>query len=74
VVSADSGEVWRGDDAWLIVLWALAEYRQWAYRLASPLLRPTARQMFALLSRYRGTLSCQLHLRSDELPTRSATP
>lgn len=65
VVLADSGEVWRGDSAWLMVLWALAEYRTWAYRLATPLLLPAARQAFALLSRYRGTLSCQLNLRPD---------
>jgi predicted DCC family thiol-disulfide oxidoreductase YuxK len=72
VVSADSGEVWRGDGAWLMVLWALSEYRTWAYRLASPLLRPAARQAFALLSRYRGTLSCQLNLRPDGRPGRDA--
>jgi hypothetical protein len=58
VVSADSGEVWSGDSAWLMVLWALAEYRSWSYRLASPSLLPIARQMFATLSKYRGTLSC----------------
>ena len=56
---------WRGDSAWLIVLWALAEYRTWAYRFASPLLLPAARQAFVLLSRYRGALSCSLNLTPD---------
>jgi predicted DCC family thiol-disulfide oxidoreductase YuxK len=66
VVVADSGEVWAGDSAWLMVLWALADYRHWSYRLASPLLLPTARTLFAKLSDYRGSLSCGLGLQPDE--------
>lgn len=62
VVVADSGEVWSGDSAWLMVLWALVDYRDWAYRLASPALLPTARQLFARLSKYRGPISCALGL------------
>ncbi len=62
VIVADSGEIWSGDSAWLVVLWALAEYRDWAYRLASPALLPTARQVFAQISAYRGELSCRLGL------------
>jgi predicted DCC family thiol-disulfide oxidoreductase YuxK len=65
VVVADSGELWSGDSAWLIVLWALAGYRSWAYRLASPMLLPTARALFAGLSAYRGALSCGLGLAPD---------
>ena len=66
VVTADTGEVWRGDDAWVMVLWALSEYRHWAYRLASPLLLPTARAVFARLSAYRGAISCHLGLGPTE--------
>ena len=62
VVEADSGEIWRGDAAWLIVLWALADYRHWSYRLAAPALLPTSRRLFATLSAYRGPLSCRLGL------------
>jgi predicted DCC family thiol-disulfide oxidoreductase YuxK len=65
VVVADSGEMWSGDSAWLMVLWALAEYRQWSYRLASPLLLPTARTLFASLSESRESLSCRLGLTPD---------
>lgn len=65
VVVADTGERWAGDGAWLIVLWALGDYRHWAYRLASPALLPTARALFARLSAYRGALSCQLGLTPD---------
>ena len=61
VVVADTGEVWSGDTAWLMVLWALVEYRDWSYRLADPLLLPTARTLLrACLDEYRGALSCAL--------------
>jgi predicted DCC family thiol-disulfide oxidoreductase YuxK len=77
VVVADSGEVWSGDSAWVMVLWALEDYRPWARRLASPVLLPAARAAFARLSKYRGTLSCQLGLppdldRRDDEYTRSS--
>jgi len=62
VIVADTGERWEGDAAWIIALWALADYRHLAYRLASPLLIGTARTLFATLSSYRGAISCQLGL------------
>ena len=65
VVVADSGEMWSGDSAWVVVLWALEDYRHWARRLASPVLLPAARSVFARLSKYRGALSCQLGLPAD---------
>jgi predicted DCC family thiol-disulfide oxidoreductase YuxK len=66
VVVADSGEVWSGDAAWLMVLWALDEYREWALRLASPALLPVAKRLFRIVSGYRGELSCRLGLAPDE--------
>ena len=72
MVVADTGETWSGDAAWLMVLWALDEYRSWALRLASPALLPVAKQLFRIVSGYRGELSCRLGLapdeRADELP------
>jgi predicted DCC family thiol-disulfide oxidoreductase YuxK len=65
VVVADSGEMWSGDAAWLVVLWALDGYRDWANRLANPLLLPAARTLFARLSKYRGSLSCSLAVEPD---------
>ena len=55
VVVSDSGELWRGESAWITILWALREYREWAARLAHPSLRPFARRACALVSenRYR---------------------
>ena len=68
LVVADTGEVWAGDAAWLMVLWALDEYRAWALRLASPALLPVARRLFKTVSGYRGELSCRLGLPSEPGP------
>jgi len=64
-VLSDTGEVWTGDSAWLIVLWALDDYRDWSFRLARPELLPLARQAFAALSRNREELSGWLGLTAD---------
>ena len=64
-VIADTGEVWEGDAAWIVVLWALRDYRPWSYRLSSPSMLPMARAMFAKLSEYRGALSCSLGLQPE---------
>ena len=52
-VVASDGRYWRGDHAWLMVLFALKAYRGWSRRLASPLLLPLARKAFATLSEHR---------------------
>jgi predicted DCC family thiol-disulfide oxidoreductase YuxK len=64
-VIADTGECWSGDDAWVMVLWALTRHRHTAYRLASPVVRPTAKALFKVLSAYRGSISCALHLPAE---------
>jgi len=61
-VVSDSGETWLGDRAWIMVLWALRDYRSWAAKLASPLLLPMARQAFAVISRNRSAFSRWLGL------------
>jgi DCC1-like thiol-disulfide oxidoreductase len=66
-VIADTGEIWEGDGAWIVVLWALRDYRHWAKRLSTPSMLPVARGMFAKLSQYRGAVSCSLGL-EPELP------
>ena len=65
IVIGDDGSIWEGDAAWIIVLWALRDYRQWAHRLSAPSMLPMARAMFARLSEYRGTLSCALDLQPE---------
>jgi predicted DCC family thiol-disulfide oxidoreductase YuxK len=64
-VVADTGDVWAGDSAWLIVLWALDDFRDWSYRLSRPELLPMARQAFAMISRNRAALSHWLGMDSD---------
>lgn len=62
IVVSNTGCVWRGDHAWLMVLWALRDFRGWVRRLSTPALLPFARAAFAALSHGRGTLSACLRL------------
>jgi len=64
-VIADTGDVWFGNRAWIICLWALREYRQWSIRLSGPMLLPVARQAFSALSRNRAAFSRMLELKND---------
>ena len=66
VVCADTGEMWRGDAAWLMVIWALDEFRGWSYRLAQPELLPLARQAFTTLSANRKQISQWFGLKADK--------
>ena len=52
-VIGDRGQVFIGAKAWLMVLWALAQYREWSYRLSSPELLPTARRVVSMISQHR---------------------
>lgn len=65
VVVSDQGGVYRESSAWIMCLFALEDYREWANRLAHPLLRPLARQAFSLLSRQRSRISRWLALASE---------
>ena len=65
VVVSEEGGVYREGNAWIMCLFALEEYRDWANRLAHPLLRPLARQGFALLSGQRSRISRWLSLASE---------
>ncbi|HSZ63524.1 MAG TPA: DCC1-like thiol-disulfide oxidoreductase family protein [Terriglobales bacterium] len=56
-VISDDGAVYLNDRAWIMVLYALDEYCDWAARLTHPLLMPLARQAYAALSRNRHSLS-----------------
>lgn len=65
VVVSDEGVVWRGDRAWIMVLWALREGRELSLRLASPALRPMARRIVQSVSGNRLRLSSWLNLRPE---------
>jgi predicted DCC family thiol-disulfide oxidoreductase YuxK len=52
-VVSDNGAVYFGPKAWLMVLWALTQYRDWAYRLATPELLPTTKKVVSVISQNR---------------------
>ena len=51
------GAVYFGSKAWLMVLWALTRYREWAYRLSSPELLPTTKKVVSAISQNRYQIS-----------------
>jgi predicted DCC family thiol-disulfide oxidoreductase YuxK len=67
VVVSDEGRVWRGDGAWITLLWALREGRELAMKLASPSLRPLARKIVNAVSSNRLRLSSWFRLRPVSL-------
>ena len=66
VVLADDGRWWQGTAAWITCLWVTRDYRDWAFRLASPALQPFVKKAVHLLSENRLTLSRLLRLQGDE--------
>jgi predicted DCC family thiol-disulfide oxidoreductase YuxK len=64
-VVGNTGEVWVGNHAWIVCLWALRGYRDLAFRLTSPLLLRMAREAFSMVSKNRAALSVMLRLRSE---------
>lgn len=52
-VIGDTGEVWQAERAWVMCLWALAEHRLKARRLATPGMLPLARTVFGTISANR---------------------
>ena len=70
VAVSDEGGVYLNGSAWVMVLYALAEYREWSLRLGSPALLPLARRAFGLLSRHRHELSGWLHADMSEAEVR----
>lgn len=65
-VISDEGAVYLNDRAWIMVMYAMVEYREWASRLTHPLLMPLARQAFAALSKNRHWLSKMLSSEDPE--------
>jgi predicted DCC family thiol-disulfide oxidoreductase YuxK len=57
VVVSDEGFVYRAGRAWIIILYALKEYREWALWMSHPALLPLARKAIAFLSSRRSWIS-----------------
>jgi predicted DCC family thiol-disulfide oxidoreductase YuxK len=66
IVVSEEGEIYKDSSAWIMCLYALEDYREWSLRLASPLLRPLARQAFVLVSKNRKHISHWLQLSDRE--------
>ena len=66
VVISDEGHVYLNNSAWIMTLYALEDYRDWACRLAHPLVAPFVRQAFAMISKNRHAISRWLHLAAPE--------
>ena len=67
VVVSDEGAVYQGQNAWIMCLYALRDYREWSQRLADPILFPFAREVCELVSRNRLALSRFLKEPAEEL-------
>jgi predicted DCC family thiol-disulfide oxidoreductase YuxK len=65
VVVGDDGAVYYGPHAFIMCLYALKEYREWALRLSRPELLPLARKAMEALSGSRGTISRWLGKATD---------
>lgn len=57
VVITDEGDLYQGAPAWIMCLYALKAYREWAFRLSEPELLPFARRICTLISDHRLKLS-----------------
>jgi predicted DCC family thiol-disulfide oxidoreductase YuxK len=56
-VISDDGQVYLNNSAWIMALYALEDYREWACRLAHPMIAPFARQAFEMISKNRYAIS-----------------
>jgi predicted DCC family thiol-disulfide oxidoreductase YuxK len=65
-VITDEGDVYLNNNAWIMVLYAMVQYRDWAVRLSHPLLAPLARQAFAALSKNRHFISSLMSQENTE--------
>jgi hypothetical protein len=64
---SDDGDVYRGAHAWIMCLWALEKYREYAQRLAHPGMLPLAKAVCESLSRNRLFLSDALFRQRKQL-------
>ncbi|MFJ5609779.1 thiol-disulfide oxidoreductase DCC family protein [Streptomyces sp. NPDC093221] len=52
-VVGDAGQLYRGDSAWVVCLWALADHRAFSHTLATPAGRRLARAAVLTAAKYR---------------------
>ena len=61
-VVGQGGEIWRGAEAWLMVLWATWSYRGLSLELARPGRIHRGREFVHWISRHRHRIGSALHL------------
>jgi predicted DCC family thiol-disulfide oxidoreductase YuxK len=66
IVVDDEGGVYRDSAAWIMFMYALADFRELAFRMARPSFAPLARGAFAMISKSRRGVSRALGLMSDD--------
>ncbi len=57
VVVSNHGEVWAGPAAFITLLWALNDWREWSYRISGPELAPLAQRFFNAISSNRRSIA-----------------
>jgi predicted DCC family thiol-disulfide oxidoreductase YuxK len=70
-VVGDGGQVYRGDSAWLVCLWALSEFRPLSHTFALPRNRRMARAAVVTAAKFREADACR---RSAAPPRPAAGP
>lgn len=53
IIFSDEGGVYRGVNAWIIILWALRDCRAWNFQMAQPRWRPLVRLFWDGVSSHR---------------------
>lgn len=66
LVVSDNGDVYQGPEAWIMCLYSLRAYRVWAFRMASPALRPLVRRFVGSISLKRRGISRWLSQATDD--------
>jgi hypothetical protein len=73
-VVTDSGAVYQGGAAWITLLYALREYREWAFTLSTPTMMPLARKLVHAVSANRLGISKLMGWSVDDLEALEALP
>ena len=74
VIVSDAGEVYQGAAAWIMVMYALREFRSWAFTMASPNLMPLARKLVHAVSENRLKISAFFGATPKMVKTLEAIP
>jgi predicted DCC family thiol-disulfide oxidoreductase YuxK len=56
----DEGAVYQGAAAWITILYALRDFREWAFALSTPAMMPLARKLVHAVSNNRMGISSML--------------